>query len=163
MIQRRFAEPRQCFIGAIPNSCTTMNWARKAIAGVILSLALLTPIVTAAVLLTVYKNAGRNPTTTPTRPSPKSAAPAGGLNESAGNLKIIRNADGTFTIQTEPPSGGSKDSKGGSGLMIPPQVVTPLIPATGKKASGRGVSPHRPGIPGNPPRPQAPRRPMAAT
>lgn len=116
-----------------------MNWARKAIAGVILSLALLTPIVTAVVLLTVYKEASSKPTTTPTRPSPKSAAPAVGPNKSAGNLEIICNADGTFTIQKQPPgSGGSKDSKGGSGLMIPPQVVTPLIPATGKKASGRG-------------------------
>lgn len=46
---------------------------------------------------------------------------------------IIRNPDGTFTIQKMPPNGTSKDSKAASGLVIPPQVVVPLIPANGKK------------------------------
>jgi hypothetical protein len=65
---------------------------------------------------------------------PKSAAPAG----ASSNPMIIHNRDGTFTIQKEPLNGTSKDSNAGNGLVIPPQVVTPLIPAVGKKLPGRG-------------------------
>ncbi len=85
-----------------------MNWAQKAITGVSLSVALMTPTIT-------------------------SAAAAGASNRSAGNPMIIRNPDGTFTIQKKPLNRTSKDSKAVSGLVIPPQVVVPLVPATGKK------------------------------
>lgn len=99
-----------------------MNWAQKAITGVFLSAALTTATVTAAV-----------PTTAPAQPPPKSAAQAGSSNRSAGELLIIRKSDGTFTIQKKPRNGSFKGSKAGGGLVIPPQVVVPLIPATRKK------------------------------
>lgn len=58
---------------------------------------------------------------------------AGASNRFASALMINRGPNGTFTIQKKPPNGGSKDSKAGSGLVIPPQVVVPLVPGTGKK------------------------------
>lgn len=41
---------------------------------------------------------------------------------------ITDNPDGTFTIQKQPSKGGTKNTKD-KGLVIPPQVVVPLIPA----------------------------------
>jgi hypothetical protein len=61
---------------------------------------------------------------------------------SASNPMIIRNRDGTFTIRKKPPNGTSKHSKAGNGLVIPPQVVVPLVSAVGKKPSGRGGHGH---------------------
>jgi len=60
---------------------------------------------------------------------PKSAGPA------APSAKpfIINNPDGTFTIQKEPPDGTSKKSEVRDGLVIPPQIVVPFVPAVGKK------------------------------
>jgi hypothetical protein len=46
---------------------------------------------------------------------------------------IIHNPDGTFTIQKEPRKAGAKDSKAKNGLVIPPQVVVPIIPAPEKR------------------------------
>jgi hypothetical protein len=59
--------------------------------------------------------------------SPKSAMPAGPSASSVGKPMIIRNPDGTFTIQKEPPNRNSKDTKVEEGLVIPPQVVVPLV------------------------------------
>ena len=42
---------------------------------------------------------------------------------------IIQNPDGTFTIQKAPPREASKDPNAKKGLVIPPQVVVPIIPA----------------------------------
>ena len=42
---------------------------------------------------------------------------------------IIHNPDGTFTIQKDPPKPGARDSKAQKGLVIPPQVVVPIITA----------------------------------
>ena len=41
---------------------------------------------------------------------------------------IIDNPDGTFTVQKQPPK-SANDTKAKPGLVIPPQVVVPLIPA----------------------------------
>lgn len=41
---------------------------------------------------------------------------------------VIQNADGTITIQKEPPQGDTKDERGEKGLVIPPQVVIPINP-----------------------------------
>jgi hypothetical protein len=41
---------------------------------------------------------------------------------------IIQNPDGTFTIQKAPPKDGAKGATK-KGLVIPPQVVVPIIPA----------------------------------
>jgi hypothetical protein len=41
---------------------------------------------------------------------------------------ITQNADGTFTVQKLPPNRTLKDTKANEGLVIPPQVVVPLIP-----------------------------------
>lgn len=46
---------------------------------------------------------------------------------------VIHNPDGTFTVQKEPPKAGAKDSKAKKGLVIPPQVVVPFIPAPEKR------------------------------
>jgi len=46
---------------------------------------------------------------------------------------IVHNPDGTFTIQKEPRKAGAKDSKAKNGLVIPPQVVVPIIPAPEKR------------------------------
>ena len=45
----------------------------------------------------------------------------------AGSPMITPNADGTFTVQKEPPNGNCKDAKGKSGLVIPRQVVVPFF------------------------------------
>jgi hypothetical protein len=41
---------------------------------------------------------------------------------------IIDNPDGTFTVQKQPPK-SANDAKAKQGLVIPPQVVVPMIPA----------------------------------
>jgi hypothetical protein len=41
---------------------------------------------------------------------------------------IVHNPDGTFTVQKEPPKDGAKGTAK-KGLVIPPQVVVPIIPA----------------------------------
>lgn len=46
---------------------------------------------------------------------------------------IVHNPDGTFTIQKQPPKAGTNDSTAKKGLVIPPQVVVPLIPAPEKQ------------------------------
>jgi hypothetical protein len=45
---------------------------------------------------------------------------------------IIQNPDGTFTVQKAPPKDGAKGTAK-KGLVIPPQVVVPLIPARQKR------------------------------
>ncbi len=40
---------------------------------------------------------------------------------------VVRNPDGTFTIRKDP--AGNKDSQTKKGLVIPPQVVIPIVPA----------------------------------
>ena len=42
---------------------------------------------------------------------------------------VIHNPDGTMTIQKEPSKEGAKNTKAPKGLIIPPQVVVPIIPA----------------------------------
>ena len=64
---------------------------------------------------------------------PKSAVPDGASTNSASKPMIIQNPDGTFTIQREPPNGNSKDANVTKGLIIPPQVVVPIIPPPEKK------------------------------
>jgi hypothetical protein len=46
---------------------------------------------------------------------------------------VIRNPDGTFTVQKAPPKEGAEDTKAKKGLVIPPQVVVPIIPAPEKR------------------------------
>lgn len=45
---------------------------------------------------------------------------------------IVRNPDGTFTIQKQPPKGTS-DNAQEKGLRIPPQVIVPTVPAPDRK------------------------------
>jgi hypothetical protein len=42
---------------------------------------------------------------------------------------VIPNPDGTFTVQKAAPKEGAENSKAKKGLVIPPQVVVPIIPA----------------------------------
>jgi hypothetical protein len=58
---------------------------------------------------------------------PKTAVSDDASTSSVSKPMIIRNPDGTFTIQKEPPNGNSKDTKVEEGLVIPPQVVVPLV------------------------------------
>jgi hypothetical protein len=46
---------------------------------------------------------------------------------------IIHNPDGTFTVQKAPSKEQAKDPKAKKGMVIPPQVVVPLIPAREKR------------------------------
>jgi hypothetical protein len=46
---------------------------------------------------------------------------------------IIHNPDGTFTVQKAPSREQAKDPKAKKGLVIPPQVVVPLIPSREKR------------------------------
>ncbi len=66
-------------------------------------------------------------------PAPKSVEPAAASSNPAPKPLIVHNRDGTFTIQKDPPNTTSDQSKAKNGLVIPPQVVVPLIPATEKK------------------------------
>jgi len=45
---------------------------------------------------------------------------------------VIQNPDGTFTIQKAPPKDGAKGTAK-TGLVIPPQVVVPMIPARARQ------------------------------
>jgi hypothetical protein len=60
---------------------------------------------------------------------PKSAGSAAPSSESARKPMIIKNPNGTFTIQKEPADGTATDS----GLVIPPQIVVPIAPIAEKK------------------------------
>jgi hypothetical protein len=51
---------------------------------------------------------------------------------------IVDNPDGTFTVQKP-----AKDTKGKPGLVIPPQVVVPLIPAR-KRPAAQAAKPYPP-------------------
>lgn len=64
-------------------------------------------------------------------------SPACGACSSACRVMIINNPDGTFTIQKKP----CRYSKGKSGLVIPPQVVVPMVPAGGKRQVNQLMSP----------------------
>lgn len=46
---------------------------------------------------------------------------------------VIHNPDGTFTVQKAPPKEAVKDPNAKKGLVIPPQVVVPIIPAREKR------------------------------
>ena len=45
---------------------------------------------------------------------------------------IVHNPDGTFTVQKEPAK-SANDAKANKGLVIPPQVVVPIITAPEKR------------------------------
>ena len=47
---------------------------------------------------------------------------------------VTANADGTLTVQKAPTQGKSKDPKAKSGLVIPPQIVVPIIPPREEKS-----------------------------
>jgi hypothetical protein len=61
----------------------------------------------------------------------RSAVPDGASADAPSKPMITKNRDGTFTIQKESPNANSNDAQ--NGLVIPPQVVVPLIPALQKK------------------------------
>jgi hypothetical protein len=48
-------------------------------------------------------------------------------------LMVVHNSDGTFTIQKAAPKEAAKEPKAKQGLVIPPQVVVPMIPAHEKR------------------------------
>jgi hypothetical protein len=59
---------------------------------------------------------------------PQAAKPVGEAASPGAPLMVIHNPDGTFTIQKGPPKEGAKGTAK-KGLVIPPQVVVPIIPA----------------------------------
>ena len=65
----------------------------------------------------------------PSKSAPSQAAPS----TSAGKPMITRNPDGTFSIHKEPRNEPSKTVKAKGGLVIPPQVVTPIFSTSEKK------------------------------
>jgi hypothetical protein len=46
---------------------------------------------------------------------------------------IVRNPDGTLTVQKEPPKGTTEGDGERKGLRIPPQVVVPMYPTPNNK------------------------------
>jgi hypothetical protein len=63
--------------------------------------------------------------------SPAPPAPQTVESDAASTQKppmIVKNPDGTFTVQKEPPKGEAQDAKAKNGLVIPPQVVVPIMP-----------------------------------
>jgi hypothetical protein len=69
--------------------------------------------------------------------SPRSSKPVASDGNSPGstgnNPMIVKNPDGTFTIQKKPTNGNSKDAKVKDGLVIPPQVIVPEFPVSNGK------------------------------
>jgi hypothetical protein len=63
---------------------------------------------------------------------PKSAVSDDASASSVSKPMITQNPDGTFTTQKEPPDGNSKDARAKEGLVIPPQVVVPEVPLSGR-------------------------------
>jgi pectin methylesterase-like acyl-CoA thioesterase len=61
---------------------------------------------------------------------PKSTAADGASTNSAEKPMVIRNRDGTFTVQKGIKSKHSKDAKSPNGLTIPAQVVVPIVRTT---------------------------------
>jgi hypothetical protein len=66
-------------------------------------------------------------------PLPTSAVPDGASTSTASQPMIVPNPDGTFTVRKEPSNGNLEDAKVNNGLVIPPQVVVPMVPALEKK------------------------------
>jgi hypothetical protein len=64
----------------------------------------------------------------PSKSAPSQAAPS-----SSGKPVITPKPDGTFSIHNEPRNGASKTAKAKGGLVIPPQIVTPIFSAPEKK------------------------------
>ena len=46
---------------------------------------------------------------------------------------VIQNPDGTFTVQKEPAKSDAGNAKAKKGLVIPPQVVVPIVLIPRKK------------------------------
>ena len=59
-------------------------------------------------------------------------AAAGDAASTSKTPMVIRNPDGTFTVQKVPSKEQAKDAAK-KGLVIPPQVVVPIIPAREKR------------------------------
>lgn len=65
------------------------------------------------------------------RPSESATAQAA-ISAPLGKPAITRNHDGSFTIHNEPRIGTSRTAKVKGGLVIPPQVITPIFSTPGK-------------------------------
>jgi hypothetical protein len=63
---------------------------------------------------------------------PQATKPVGEAASPGAPLMVIHNPDGTFTIQKVPSKEQAKDAEK-KGLVIPPQVVVPIIPAREKR------------------------------
>jgi hypothetical protein len=63
----------------------------------------------------------------------RSTVPVGVSIHSVSKPMITQNPDGSFIIQETPPNWNSKDAKVNNGLVIPPQVVVPMVPARKQK------------------------------
>ena len=63
---------------------------------------------------------------------PKATKPVRGDASTSKPPMIIQNPDGTFTVQKEHPNDGAKGTAK-KGLVIPPLVVVPIIPAREKR------------------------------
>ena len=64
---------------------------------------------------------------------PQATKAVGGAASTGKPPMIIPNPDGTFTVQKAPPKEAARDPKAEKGLVIPPQVVVPIIPAREKR------------------------------
>lgn len=63
-----------------------------------------------------------------------SAAQVTASTNSAGKPPMVtKNPDGTFTVRKEPSKGHAKDAKVKEGLVIPAQVVVPIVSSPERK------------------------------
>lgn len=92
--------------------------------------ALRTAAVAGLVLFGTYASAAM---AADTSQPPKSVTTQAALSASTGKHVITRNPDGSFSIHKGPGNGGSKIAKAKKGLVVPPQVVTPIFSTSEKK------------------------------
>jgi hypothetical protein len=96
-----------------------MQWPKNLLSPV---LAILTACASPAAVMAIDDRPALKPAVTDTAPTSSASKPP----------MVTQNPDGTFTIRKEPSRGAAKDGKFEKGLVIPAQVVVPIIPTPRK-------------------------------
>ncbi len=91
-----------------------MQWPKNLLSPV---LAILTACASPVAVMGVDDPPALKPAVTDTAPSNSASRPP----------MVTHNPDGTFTVRKEPSKGAAKDGKFEKGLVIPAQVVVPII------------------------------------
>jgi hypothetical protein len=97
-----------------------MQWSKNLLSPV---LAFLTACASPAAVMGADNPPPQKPAVTDTAPASSASKPP----------MVIQNPDGTITVRKEPSTGDAKDMKVKKGLVIPAQVVVPVIRTPEKK------------------------------